>query len=192
MQGLRVLIAEDEALISLTLKTMLEKLGCQVVGEAGDGQEAVTLAGATKPDLVLMDIRMPGMDGLEAARLIGEKLGIPVVFLTAYSDQEYIERAKAASVMAYLVKPVKESDLAPAIELALAQHQKMKAMEQQIETLQQALENRKFVERAKGILMDRLHITEEEAMRRLQKEARDQNRKLVEVAKAIILASKIF
>jgi len=192
MRGLRVLIVEDEALISLTLKTLLEKLGCKVVGEAGDGQEAVTLAKTAKPDLVLMDIRMPRMDGLEAARLIGEELDIPVILLTAYSEQEYIDKAKAANVMTYLVKPVKESDLAPAIELALAQHKKMKAMAEQIETLQEALESRKFVERAKGILMDRLNITEEEAMRRLQKEARDQNRKLVEVAKAVISASKLF
>ena len=191
LRGLRVLIAEDEAVITLALKAMLEKLGCQVVGEAGNGQEALDLARALKPDLAILDIRMPEMDGLEAARLIAGELEIPIILLTAYSEKAYIEQAKAAQVMAYLVKPVEEADLAPAIELALAGHRRIKGLEEEIQALQEALESRKFVEKAKGILMDRLKISEEEAMRRLQQGARDQNKKLIEVAKAVIAASHL-
>ncbi|HHV62770.1 MAG TPA: response regulator [Firmicutes bacterium] len=191
MGTLRVLIAEDESLVAMGIRAQLESLGYEVVGEAADGAEAVSLCERVRPDVVIMDINMPRMDGVEAARAISERCPTPVVILTGYSDRELVERAADAGVFAYLVKPVDEHDLGPAIEVALARFDEERRLAAEARSAREALEARKLVERAKGILMDRLGLGEAEAMRLLQKKSRDQNKKLVDMARQIIEADKI-
>ncbi|MBI2200886.1 MAG: response regulator, partial [Armatimonadetes bacterium] len=155
---LRILIADDEAVIRLGLRAMLEAQGFRVVGEAADGTRAVDLVSKLKPDLVFLDIKMPGMDGLQAAtRLMGER-AVPVVILTAYSDREFVDAAKDSGVLAYLVKPVRESDLRPAIEVAMARFREIQTLRGEVGDLEDILESRKLIERAKGILMRKLGI----------------------------------
>jgi response regulator NasT len=189
LERTRVIIADDESLVRVDVREALTELGYLVVGEVGDGQSAVNLARELEPDVVVMDIKMPGLDGIEAARILTQEKIAPVVLLTAYSQRELIDRAKDAGVVGYLVKPFRETDLAPAIELAQARFSEFRALEQEVDNLAEALETRKKVERAKGILMDQQDITEAEAFRKIQKMSMNTRRPMKEVAEAIILAN---
>ncbi len=191
MERTRVIIADDESLIRMDLREMLTNLGYLVVGEVGDGRSAVNLARELRPDIVLMDIRMPDMDGIEAAKLLTEERVAPVLLLSAYSQQELVQRAQQAGVTGYLVKPFRESDLAPAIEVALARFSEFRAVEREVGDLQEALETRKAVDRAKGILMDTQGLTETEAFRKIQKMSMDNRKSMRTVADAIILAHQV-
>lgn len=189
--SLRVLIAEDEYLNLMGLKSNLEHLGHKVIGEAGDGREAIRLAEELKPDLVLMDINMPNIDGIEAIKEINKKTALPYIIISGYHDKELIDKAKKAGVFAYLVKPVKEKDLQIAIEICLERFNEFRALEKEYTDMKKTLEERKYIERAKGILMDRNKLREAEAMQILQKQSRDSNKKLIDVAKEIIEADNI-
>ncbi|GFP38142.1 two-component system, response regulator PdtaR, partial [Candidatus Hakubella thermalkaliphila] len=169
---------------------MLEEVGHMVVGEAGDGMSAVELAAKIKPDLVIADIKMPVMDGLEAAEKIIEQEICPVLILTAYSEKELVERASRAGVMSYLVKPFKKDDLLPAIEVAMARYEEVKDLEGKVKELEEGFETRKLVDRAKGILMDTQGLTEAQAFRRIQKLSMDRRISMKEIAKTIIEANK--
>ncbi len=188
MEQARVVVADDESIVRMDLREMLESLGYLVVGEAGDGESAVHLARELKPNIVIMDIKMPGMDGIEAGRILTEERISPVLLLTAYSQHDLVERAKEAGVMAYIVKPFHEADLAPAIEVALRRWQEFRSLEKEVEDLKEALETRKLVDRAKGILMDTQGLSEADAFRRIQKTSMDQRKPMKEVAEAIVLA----
>ncbi|MER3461246.1 MAG: response regulator [candidate division GAL15 bacterium] len=185
---LRILIADDEAIRVMTLRTQLRALGFEVVAEATNGQEAVELADRHQPDLAILDIKMPGLDGIAAAREITARRPVPVILLTAYSEPELVERATEAGVFAYLVKPVSEEDLLPTILLARARFEEFRLLRREVEDLREALEARKIIERAKGILMKRLGISEVEAFRRMQVQSQKENKKLVEIARAIVTA----
>jgi len=192
LRGLKVLIADDESLRVMSLKNQLEAFGLQVVGETSRGDEAVFLARQLKPDLAILDIKMPGLDGIEAAQAITAENPIPIILLTAFSEPELVARADAAGVMAYLVKPVGAENLLPAITLAVSRGREFRALRSEVDDLKEALETRKTVERAKGILMARLGLTEAEAFKRMQRRSQDENKKLGEIAQAIILADKMF
>ena len=183
----RVLIAEDEALIRLDLAEMLIEEGYDVVGEAGDGETAVQLAEELKPDLVILDIKMPIMDGLTAAENIAGSRLAPVVILTAFSQRDLVERARAAGAMAYLVKPFQKSDLVPAIEIAAARFAEMTALESEVASLADRLETRKLVERAKGALMTTYSMTEPQAFRWIQRTAMDHRMTMRDVAERILI-----
>lgn len=185
----RIVIADDEALIRMGLRAMLEDKGYRVVGEASDGKRAVELVQRLRPDLVFLDVKMPEMDGLAAAARIQELCPTPVVLLTAYSERELVKQAQRAGVLAYLVKPVKEEDLVPAIEVALARFADLVRKDERIGELEEQLVTRKLVERAKGVLMQREGISEEEAFRRIQQEARRTRRTMREVAQQILSES---
>jgi two-component system, response regulator PdtaR len=169
--AVRVVIAEDEAIIRLDLKEILEEEGYEVVGETGRGDEAVTLVRENKPDLAILDIRMPGMDGLSAAREITAERAAAVLILTAYSQRNLIEEARDAGALAYLVKPFQRSELIPAIEVALGRHQEMRALENEVSSLEDQLETRRLVDRAKGILMDDHGMKEADAFSFIQRHA---------------------
>jgi AmiR/NasT family two-component response regulator len=186
---MRVLIAEDEALIRMDLREMLVEEGNEVVGEARDGAEAIDLARKLRPDLVFMDVKMPGTDGIEAAGVIGEERIAPVVMVTAFSQAGYVEAATAAGAMAYLVKPFSKRDILPAMQVAVSRFAEARALEAEVDDLSERLESRKAVERAKGILMGK-GMSEPDAFRRLQKLAMDRRKPLREVADALILASE--
>lgn len=190
---LRILIADDESIIRLDLKEMLEDNGHSVVGEASDGKIAVELAEKLKPDLIVMDIKMPNLDGLGAVKQInqGDKGRIPVVMVTAYSQPELVEQAVELGVFAYLVKPIKEGDIMPTIEVAMSRADEMNALEKEVADLKEALETRKIVEKAKGILIETYNITEAEAFRRIQKLSMNSRKPIKEVADAIILAREV-
>lgn len=190
-EPLRILIADDESIRLLSLRAQLQALGHRVVAEASNGQEALVLAKATRPDLAIMDIKMPMVDGIEAAERMTQERPIPIILLTAYSEAELVERAAQANVAAYLMKPVAAEDLLPAITLALSRFRQFEALHREVEDLREALETRKLVERAKGILMRRLGLNEDEAFRRLQKQSQDTNRRLAEVAQAIVTADQM-
>lgn len=182
----RVVIAEDEAIIRLDLKETLEEEGYVVVGETGRGDKAVELVREHRPDLAILDIKMPGMDGLEAARHITKDRICGVLVLTAFSQREIIEEARDAGALAYLVKPFQKSDLIPALELAIGRHQEMRALEAEIGDLAERLEARKAIDRAKGVLMDQHGLGEREAWRFLQTTAMDRRCKVHEVAASVI------
>lgn len=185
----RVLIAEDEALIRLDLAEMLVEEGYDVVGEAGDGETAVRLAEELKPDLVILDIKMPIMDGLAAAERIAGGRIAPVVILTAFSQRDLVERARAAGAMAYLVKPFQKSDLVPAIEIALSRYSELAALESEVAGLTDRLETRKVVERAKGMLMTSYGMTEPQAFKWIQRMAMDHRMTMRDVAERILAES---
>lgn len=187
MERVRVVIADDESVICMDLREMLSNVGYLVVGEAGDGRSALNLARELRPDVVLMDIKMPDTDGIEAARILTEERIAPVVLLTAYSQPDLVDRAKLAGVVGYLVKPIQEADLAPAIEIALARFMEFRELEREVDNLQDQLETRKLVDRAKGILMDSQGMTEAAAFRRIQKMSMNTRRSMKEIAQAIIL-----
>ena len=184
----RVVIADDEPIIRMDLREMLTNLGYLVVGEASDGMSAVNLARELRPDIVIMDIKMPDLDGIDAARILTQERIAPVLLLTAYSQSELVERAKEAGVVGYIVKPIRESDLAPAIEVALARFAELRALEREVGDLKDALETRKLVDRAKGILMDTQGLTEAQAFRRIQTMSMNTRKAMKQVAEAIILA----
>ena len=186
---MRVLIAEDEALIRMDLREMLEEEGHEVVGEAGDGEEAVSLARELTPDVVFMDVKMPGTDGIEAAERIADERLAPVVMVTAFSQQTYVEQAARAGAMAYLVKPFGKRDVVPAMQVAAARFEEARELEGEVADLEERLEARKVVERAKGVLMER-GMNESEAFRRLQKLAMDKQMPLKDVAEAVLLAEE--
>jgi len=182
----RVVIAEDEALIRLDLKEMLEEEGYAVVGEAGDGETAVKLTEELRPALVILDVKMPVLDGISAAeRIAGEKLA-PVLMLTAFSQRELVERARDAGAMAYLVKPFTKSDLVPAIEMAVSRFQELRALEVEIADLSLRLETRKLVDRAKSVLQTKYGLTEPAAFRWIQKTSMDRRMSMQAVAQAVI------
>ncbi len=189
-ERIRVIIADDESIIRMDLREMLTNLGYLVVGEVGDGRSAINLARELRPDIVIMDIKFEGeeFDGIDAARLLTEERISPVLLLTAYSQRELVMRAREAGVVGYLVKPFREADLVPAIEVALARFAEFRAVEEQVGDLEEALETRKFVDRAKGILMDSQGLAEAEAFRRIQKMSMNTRKPMKEVAEAIILA----
>ncbi len=191
MERTRVIIADDESLVRMDLREMLTNLGYLVVGEVADGKSAVNQARELRPDVVIMDIRMPDMDGIEAARVLTEERIAPVVLLSAYSQRELVQRAREAGVVAYLVKPYREEELSPAIEVALARFTEFKDLQKQVSDLQEALETRKLVDRAKGILMDKQGLTESEAFRKIQKMSMDNRKPMKDVAEAIILAHQV-
>jgi two-component system, response regulator PdtaR len=184
----RLLIAEDEVISRMDLREMLENLGYTVVGEAGDGLAAVNLARTVKPDLVLMDIKMPELDGIEAAQTLSQEHLTPVLLLTAYSDREFVDRAVDAGVMGYLVKPFAEAQLKPAIEVALERWREVRQIREDLAQTQETLETRKLVERAKGVLMDSQNLKEAEAFRRIQRLSMNSRKSMREVAEAILLA----
>jgi two-component system, response regulator PdtaR len=187
----RIIIADDESLIRLDLREMLTHLGYDVVGEAGDGRTAFDLARKLRPDLVIMDIKMPDMDGISAAEgLTSEKIA-PVVLLTAYSDHGLVERAKEAGIVGYVVKPFREAELMPVIELSLARFEEFCALEREVGGLKEALESRKIVERAKGVLMEVHGMKESEAFHRIRKTSMDSRKSMREVAEAILLTHEM-
>lgn len=182
----RVLVAEDEALIRLDLVEMLREEGYQVVGEAGDGEEAVKLATELKPDLVILDVKMPKLDGIEAAsKITGDRVA-PVVILTAFSQRDLVERARDAGTMAYLVKPFAKRDLVPAIELAISRFAELQALEAEVAGLTDRLETRKLIDRAKGLLMTKQGLSEPDAFRWIQRTAMDRRTTMKAVAQAVI------
>ncbi|WP_199438857.1 ANTAR domain-containing response regulator [Umezawaea beigongshangensis] len=182
----RVLVAEDEALIRLDLVEMLREEGYQVAGEAADGDEAVKLATELRPDLVILDVKMPKVDGIEAASVIAGGRIAPVVILTAFSQRDLVERARDAGAMAYLVKPFQKRDLIPAIELAMSRFSELQALENEVAGLTERLETRKVVERAKGLLMSKQGLSEPEAFRWVQRTAMDRRTTMKAVAEAVI------
>ncbi|UVO12018.1 response regulator [Mycobacterium sp. SVM_VP21] len=182
----RVLIAEDEALIRLDLAEMLREEGYEVVGEAGDGQEAVELAELLRPDLVILDVKMPRRDGIDAASEIAAKRIAPIVILTAFSQRDLVERARDAGAMAYLVKPFTAGDLVPAIELALSRAEEITALEREVSNLSDQLETRKLVERAKGVLQTAHGFTEPEAFKWIQRAAMDKRTTMRQVAEVVL------
>ncbi len=187
----RVVIADDESIIRLDLGEMLTTLGYEVVGEGGDGAIAVELARKLRPDLVIMDIKMPGMDGITAARELTRARIAPVLLLTAYSEQHLVERAREAGVIAYLVKPFREAELLPSIEIALARFAEFRVVEQEIGSLKEALETRKVVEQAKGLLMESQGLKESEAFHRIRKASMDTRKSMREIAEAILLTHQL-
>ena len=182
----RVVVAEDEALIRLDLVEMLTEEGYQVVGQAGDGEQAVALATEHQPDLVVLDVKMPKLDGISAAEQITEARIAPVVMLTAFSQRELVDRATKAGAMAYVVKPFSKSDLLPAIEIAIARFAQIQAVEAEVADLSERLESRKAVDRAKSLLQTGLGLTEPEAFRWIQKTAMDLRKSMREVAEGVI------
>ena len=181
----RIVVAEDESLIRMDIVETLKDQGFDVVGEAGDGLMAIELAKELKPDLIVMDIKMPDMDGLSAAEQIA-KLRIPVVFLTAFNQQELVTRASEVGAMAFLIKPFSPEDLLPAIEVALSRHQQLTQLESEVSDLTERLETRKIVERAKGVLGVQMGLSEPEAFRWIQKAAMDRRIGMVDVARTIL------
>ncbi len=184
----RILIADDDAIRLMSLRAQLEALGMEVVGEATTGRDVVSVARHAEPDLAILDIKMPEMDGIEAAHAITAARTIPIILLTAYTDPALVERAAAAGVFAYLVKPVAEEDLLPAVLTARARFGEFQELRKEVATLSEALEARKVIERAKGILMDRLRVSEAEAFRRMQVQSQRENKRLVEIDRAVITA----
>lgn len=184
-QSLRVLVAEDESLIRMDVVATLSEAGFEVVGEASDGEEALLLAEQLKPDVVVMDIKMPKLDGISAAEKLSEAK-IPVVLLTAFSQTELVTRATEAGAMAFITKPFKPADLIPAIQIAIARNEEIAALEQEISDLSDRLETRKLMDRAKGLLMSKMKLSEPDAFRWIQKASMDRRLSMAQVAKAVI------
>jgi AmiR/NasT family two-component response regulator len=191
MKTYRVLIVDDEPVIRLDLRTMLEAMGHEVVGEADNGADALQLARTLQPDLVIADIMMPEMDGIELSRRLAKERIAPVLVLTAYSEPEMVMGADRAGVLGYLVKPFREADLAPAIQVAISRYRELRALETQNLNLAQEMQARRRIGRAKRVLMQQLGIAEEDAFRRLQQTAEQTGKPLAEVAEAILLAYQV-
>ena len=184
-EALRVVVVEDEALIRMDVVSTLEEAGFEIVGEGADGEEAISLAKEHEPDLVVMDIKMPKLDGISAAEKIAE-LKIPVVLLTAFSQTDLVSRAAEAGAMAYVTKPFKPGDLLPVIQIALARHEELLSLESEIADLSDRLETRKMMDRAKGLLMTKMKLSEPDAFRWIQKASMDRRLSMAQVAKAVI------
>lgn len=191
MAQIRVVIADDDPIIRMDLREMLTGLGYSVVGEAADGSDAVAQARELQPDLVIMDIKMPELDGIGAARILTLEDIAPVLLLTAYSEPDLVHRAAQAGVIGYLVKPFREAQLGPAIEVTLSRFREFQAVRKELGNVKEALEARKVIDRAKGLLMDRYGLSEAEAFRRIQKRSMDNRKTMREVAEAILLASEM-
>lgn len=191
MPAIKVLIADDDPIIRMDLKAMLEEIGHTVVGEAENGESACYLARNLKPDLVMLDIMMPKVTGLEAASIINSERIAPVLLLTAYSEAPLIEKATEVGVLAYLVKPFRKQELQPAIEISVARYRELLALEGELGSLQDQIETRKLVGKAKAILMERHSLAEREAFRRLQAQSLSLNKSLKEIAEAIILTDEL-
>ena len=191
MESLKAVIAEDEQLTRTIIRARLEKLGHTVVAEAGDGAQAIEAARLHKPDVIIMDIKMPVMDGIEAARTILSETPCAILFLSSFNEQELVEQATETGALAYLMKPFRKEDLAPALEMAVRRHRQIKSQQREIDDLKETLETRKIIERAKGILMDRHRMSEEEAFKRIHFQARNQNKKMREIAQSIITAADL-
>lgn len=187
----RVLIAEDNSKTRLFLKSQLELLGFDVVAAVSNGMDAVKLSGEIKPDLVIMDVKMPEMDGIDAAKIISSRGPVPIILITGLSSDEMAMKAIESGVFAYLVKPVTKKQLEPAIKLALARYEEFKSLKVEVVDLKDAIETRKLVERAKGILMKRCNISEEDAFKLLQSHSQKENKKMREIADNIVTASKL-
>ena len=184
-EALRVVVVEDEALIRMDVVSTLEEAGFEIVGEGADGEEAISLAKEHEPDIVVMDIKMPKLDGISAAEKIAE-LKIPVVLLTAFSQTDLVSRAAEAGAMTYVTKPFKPGDLLPAIQIALARHEELLSLESEIADLSDRLETRKMMDRAKGLLMTKMKLSEPDAFRWIQKASMDRRLSMAQVAKAVI------
>ena len=191
MESLRIVIADDEPIIRLDLRKTLENMGHQVVGEAGDGAKAFDVAREMKPDIVILDIKMPELDGIDGAKVITTEGIAPVLLLTAYSQKDLVDRAKDAGVFAYLVKPFKEADLLPAMEIAISRYEEFVELENEVSDLENKLDTRKAVDRAKGILMDQYGLKEQEAFRRIQIQSMNTRKSMREIAEAIIIAHNV-
>lgn len=191
MDSLRILIADDESIIRLDLKKTLESMGHKVVAEASDGQRAIELARNTEIDLAILDIKMPEVDGLDVAKVLTDEKIAPVLLLTAYSQRDLIDRAKEAGVFGYLVKPFKEPDLVPAIEIAISRYREMLALEKELDDVTDKLETRKIVDQAKGILMDKRGMKEQEAFRWIQVQSMNTRKTMREIAEAVILTQDV-
>ena len=189
-RALKIAVADDERDMRDYFQQILPLLGHEVVAVAQTGRELVDLCAATRPDLVITDIKMPDMDGIDAAAQIYRNTAIPVILVSAYHDPEFVRRAEANHIMAYLVKPIKQDDLVPAIGIAMHRFEQFQALRKETSDLKQALEDRKVIERAKGILMKKAGLDENDAFRRLQKLASDKNRKLIEIAQIILTAEE--
>src|ERR671925_1688319 len=183
---MRILVAEDETIIRLDLRDLLERSGFEVCAEARDGEEAVDLARSSRPDVAIMDVKMPKLDGIEAARQILDERPIPIVMLTAYGQDELVSRAVEVGVFGYLVKPFRDQDLLPAIQTARARHEELSALREQADSLAEALAARKAIERAKGLLMERENLNEQEAFARLRKASQVSGRPMRVVAEAVV------
>jgi response regulator NasT len=191
-RSLRIAVADDEPDMRDYFRKILPRLGHQVVAVAETGRELVELCGQARPDLVITDIKMPDMDGIDAAVQIYRVLSVPIILVSAYHDPELIARAEADHILGYLVKPIKQSDLEPTIALAMRRFEQFEALRREAADLRQALEDRKVIERAKGVLMKKAGLDEQEAFRRLQKVAMDTNRRMIEVAQMILTAEEVF
>jgi response regulator NasT len=189
-RSLKIAVADDERDMREYFEQILPVLGHQVVGAAENGKELVALCAKAHPDLVITDIKMPDMDGIDAATQIYRNGPIPVILVSAFHDAEFIRRAEADHILAYLVKPIKQADLEPAIVIAMRRFEQFQALRKETSDLKQALEDRKVIEKAKGILMKKTGLDEHDAFRRLQKLASDKNRKLVEIAQIILTADE--
>jgi len=183
---MRILVAEDETIIRLDLRDLLERAGFDVCAEAKDGEEAVELARSAQPDLAIMDVKMPRLDGIEAARRILAERPIPIVMLTAYGQDELVSRAVEAGVFGYLVKPFREQDLLPAIQTARARYEELAAVREEAESLAEALAARKVIERAKGLIMEKEGLSEDDAFARLRKASQVSGRPLKVIAEAVV------
>lgn len=191
MKKLNVLVVDDEALISLSISEQIQEMGHEVVGEAQNGLEAIDMAERLKPDLIIMDIKMPEMDGLNAAKAINQRRITPIIFLTGYSNKQIAQKAGESGAFAYLTKPVDQRELKPAIEIALSKYRELMKLKEEISYLEEELEARKIIERAKGIIMKRYDLSEDEAQLRMNKSSRDQKIELVELAKSIIFSERL-
>lgn len=187
----RLILAEDDTLIRMDLKEELERQGYLVVGDTGDGQSAVNLTRELRPDLVVMDVRMPQMDGIMAAQVLNREKLAPVLLLTAFSDSDLVDRANEAGVVNYVTKPWRQSDLKPAIEVTLARYREWRALESRATVLEDQLATRKVVEQAKGLLMQNHNLTEQDAYRLIQKLSMNNRKSMREVAEAILLANEL-
>ncbi|MEE3274588.1 MAG: response regulator [Actinomycetota bacterium] len=185
-EEVRVALAEDDAIIRLDLRETLEEEGYTVVGDTGRGDEMLELVAATDPEVVILDIKMPGMDGIEVARCIAESHGAAVVILTAFSQREFIDQAIEAGALAYLVKPFQRSELVPAVEIARARHREMRAITDQAQTLANRLEDRKTIDRARGVLMDEVGLSETDAFRFIQQAAMNERANMADVARQVL------
>ena len=191
MDPLRIIIADDEPIIRMDLRRTLENMGHVVIGEAGNGVQAVEMTREMKTELAILDIKMPEMDGIDAAKVITTEGLAPVLLLTAYSQKDLVERARDAGVFAYLVKPFKEADLMPAIEIAMARYDEFLELGKEVSDLQNKLDTRKAVDRAKGILMDQYGLKEQDAFRRIQVQSMNTRKSMREIAEAIIIANSV-
>ncbi|AZV43787.1 ANTAR domain-containing response regulator [Peribacillus asahii] len=182
----RIMVVEDESIVRLDIAMMLKDAGYEVIAEAGDGEMAIELAYSLKPDLIIMDIKMPKLNGLKASEIISNKFNIPILLLTAYSQREYIDKAKQANILGYLVKPISEASLIPAIEIALKQAENANAYKEKVQEMNEKLKNRKIVEKAKGILIKQFNLSEDTAYKKMRTISMNKQVTLEKVAKHVI------